>query len=136
MPVTVPVQQEVARKTLMPLFPKNWASHLLKGECQIVRTGKRSPEWQWLKDKEGKSLQKQNKGRSKDQSDDLRWKKQHSWVAQCTQGRFRGEEKNIKRGAKGPGVSLSLSLSLSLSSLRIFCVGMPSCPEDVFSFIF
>ena len=32
-PLTVPVQQEVARKTSMPLFPKNWASNLLRGEC-------------------------------------------------------------------------------------------------------
>ena len=24
-------------------FPKNWASHLLRGECQVVRIGKRSP---------------------------------------------------------------------------------------------
>ena len=31
MPLAVPVQQEVARETLMPLFPKNWATHLLKG---------------------------------------------------------------------------------------------------------
>ena len=28
-----PVQQQVARKTSMPLFPKNWASHLLRGGC-------------------------------------------------------------------------------------------------------
>ena len=26
MPLTVPVQLEVARETLTPLFPKNWAS--------------------------------------------------------------------------------------------------------------
>ena len=32
-PLAIPVQQEVARKTSMPLFPKNWASHLLRGEC-------------------------------------------------------------------------------------------------------
>ena len=32
-PLAVPVQQEVARKTSMPLFPKNGASHLLRGEC-------------------------------------------------------------------------------------------------------
>ena len=30
MPLAVPMQQEVARKTSMPLFPKNWASHLLR----------------------------------------------------------------------------------------------------------
>ena len=39
-----------------------------------------------------------------------------------------GGEKNIKRGAKGPGVSLS--------SLRIFWVIMTSHLEDVFSFTF
>ena len=32
-PLANPVQQEVARKTSMPLFPKNWASHLFRGEC-------------------------------------------------------------------------------------------------------
>ena len=29
-PLAIPVQQEVARKTSMPLFPKNCASHLLR----------------------------------------------------------------------------------------------------------
>ena len=56
-PLTIPVQQEVARKTSMPLSPKNWVSHLLRGEM-LVRLGKRSPKWWWLKDKEGKSLWK------------------------------------------------------------------------------
>ena len=37
----VPAQQEVARETLTPLFSMNWASHLLRGECQVVRKGKR-----------------------------------------------------------------------------------------------
>ena len=32
-PLAAPVQQEVPRKTSTPLFPKNWASHLLRGEC-------------------------------------------------------------------------------------------------------
>ena len=31
MPLAVPVQQEVARETLKPLFPKNWASHFWRG---------------------------------------------------------------------------------------------------------
>ena len=137
MPLTVPIQQEVARKTSMLLSPKNWASHLLRGKCQVVRIGKRSPEWWWLKDKEGKSLRKYNKGRSKDRSEDLRQNKQHSWLAQFTQDRSRGRRKNVKRGAKGPEVSLShmhalslspslpppLSLSLSLQSFCIFRVG-------------
>lgn len=42
MPLTIPAQQEVARETAIPLFPKNWVSHLLRGECQAVRIGKRS----------------------------------------------------------------------------------------------
>ena len=41
-PLAVPVQQEVARKTSTPLFPKNWASHLLREECQVGRIGKES----------------------------------------------------------------------------------------------
>ena len=65
MPLSIPGQQEVARKTSTPLFPKNWASHLLRGECSVVRIGKRSPKWWWLKDKEGKSPRKQNRQRSK-----------------------------------------------------------------------
>ena len=34
--------------------------------CWVVRIGKRSPKWRWLKDKEGKSPRKQNRGRSKE----------------------------------------------------------------------
>ena len=46
MPLTIPVQQEVARETSTPLFPKNWASHLFRGECYVVRIGeKKSPNW-------------------------------------------------------------------------------------------
>ena len=33
--------------------PKNWASHLLRGECYVGRIGKLSPKWWWLKNKEG-----------------------------------------------------------------------------------
>ena len=72
MPLTIPVQQEVARKISMPLLPNNWASHLLMWGCKVVRIGKMSPEWQWLKDKEGKSPPKWSKGRSEDQSEGLR----------------------------------------------------------------
>ena len=131
MPLIIPVQQEVARKTSTPLFLNNWASHLLRGECQVVRIGERSPEWRWLKGKEGKSPQEQNKGRSEDQSEDLRQNKQHSWLAQFSQGRPRGRgkktNKHIHRGAKGPGTlclslifsSLFLCLSLTVSSLSL-----------------
>ena len=41
--------------------------------------------------------------------EDLRWDKQHSWLAPFTQGRPRGR-KHIKRGAQGPGLSLFASL--------------------------
>ena len=47
---------------------------------------------------------------SEDRSEDLRYNKQHSWLAwlaQFTYGRPRGRRKHIKRGAKGPGVCLS-----------------------------
>ena len=47
-------------------IPKELASHLLRGECQVVRIVNRSPKWLWLKDKEGKSPGKQKKGRSRE----------------------------------------------------------------------
>ena len=34
MPLTIQVQQEVARETSMPLFPKTWASRLLRGNVR------------------------------------------------------------------------------------------------------
>ena len=110
--------------------------------CQVVRIGNRSPEWWWLTDKEGKSPRKQNKGKSEDQSEDLRQNKQHSWLAQFTQGRPRGEEKTYKKRSQRAG-DLSLSLSHphtlahspTLFSLRLW-VGMPSCLEDGFSCYF
>ena len=55
MPLTIPAQQEVARETLTPLFPKNCASHLLRGKCWAVRIGKRSLKWRWLKDRKEKT---------------------------------------------------------------------------------
>ena len=125
MPLTIPVQSEVARKTSMPLFPKNWTSHLLRGECQVVRIGKWSPEWRWLKDKEGKSPQKQNKGRSKDWSQDLRQNKQHSWLAQFTYSRPRGRRKNMcKEETKVQGGSLSRAHSFSFSVSLCFCLSL------------
>ena len=95
---------------------------------------------------------------SEDRSEDLRYNKQHSWLAwlaQFTYGRPRGRRKHIKRGAKGPGVCLSVclslfSLSLSLSRARSLfraqaryhtpqlfasrlCISIPSHLKDVFS---
>ena len=70
-------------------------------------------------------------GRSKDQSEDFRQNKQHSWLSPICIGQAQVEEKHIKGGAKVLSHSLSLSLSLSvflslpplctppLSSLRV-----------------
>ena len=80
------------------------------------------------------------KGRSEDQSEDFRQNKQnkqHSWLSPICIGQVRGEEKNIKGGAK----ALSFSLSLPLSPLLWHApplsshlwVGMPSHFEDGFS---
>ena len=46
------------------------------------------------REKPSKIEQRKVKGRSEDLSEDLRWNKQHSWLAQFTQGRPRGR-KNI-----------------------------------------
>ena len=98
------------------------------------RQGREKPE---------KIEQRQVKGRSEDRSKDLRKNKQHSWLSPICIGQARGEEKNIKGGAKAFSLSLSLSLSLPpclypvlwhappLSS-RLW-VGMPSHFEDGFS---
>ena len=39
-------------------LPQNWASDLLRGVGKVVRIGKRSLKWQWLKDKERKKSTK------------------------------------------------------------------------------
>ena len=60
-PLAAPVQQEVPRKTSTPLFPKNWASHLLRGECSVGRTGERSPKWRWPQTRKGKARENETK---------------------------------------------------------------------------
>ena len=62
-------------------------------------------------------------GRSKDQSEDFRQNKQHSWLSPICIGQAQVEEKHIKGGAKALSLGLSLpracvrarSLSFSLS---------------------
>ena len=61
-------------------------------------------------------------GRSEDPSEDLGQNKEHSWLAQFTEGRPRGGE-TYKEEPKGQG-----------SSLHVFWVSMPSHLENVFSF--
>ena len=97
-------------------IPKELGLPSLKGECQIVRIGKRSPKWQWLKEKEGKSLLKWNKGRSEDRSENLRLKKTKNKTAFLASpiyiGQAQGEEKKTyKEEPKlGQGVLFSSSL--------------------------
>ena len=58
-------------------------------------------------------------GMSKDQSEDFRQNKQHSWLIPICIGQAQVEEKHIKGGAKVLSLGLpracTLSLSLSLS---------------------
>ena len=139
MPLAIPIQQEVARETSMPPFPKNWASHLLRGECQIVRIGKRSPEWQWLKTRKGKGHENRIK-------EGPRTGVRTSCRTNSTPGQSNLHSadpeggKNIKRGVKGPGVCLFPSLvgarSLSLSPLRIFGQACPHASRVYFPIIF
>ena len=44
MPLAFPAQQEAVRETSTPLLSKNWASYLLRGECWVVRIGKKEPK--------------------------------------------------------------------------------------------
>ena len=60
MPLAVPVQQEVARKTLMPLFPKNWASCLLRGEMLGSQNRKKESSMEVAKRK-GKACENKTK---------------------------------------------------------------------------
>ena len=86
-------------------------------KCYVVRIGNRSPKWPWLQDKEGKSPRKQNKGRSEDLREDLRQNKQHSWLAQFTQGRPRARKKTYKKRSQS---SLSLTRAGTLLHSLLF----------------
>ena len=52
------------------------------------------------REKPSKIEQRKVKGRSEDLSEDLRWNKQHPWLAQFTQGRPRGRRKTHKKRTK------------------------------------
>ena len=106
------------------------------------------------REKPTKIEQRKVKGRSEDQSEDFRQKKQHFWLAQFAQGRPRGRKTYKRRSKRACVLSLSLlfvrvlflSLSVSLSpslprtllrSSTLFSsclrVGMPSHFKDGFS---
>ena len=74
-----------------------------------------------------KNPQKWNKGRSKDWSEDVRWNKQPSWLAQFTWCRLRGRRKKMYKMRSQNWASV-------LSSLRFFWVSSPSYLEDIFFF--
>ena len=62
----------ISQKDLYNPIPKELGLSSLEQGMLGSQNRKKSPEWWWLKNKEGKSLQKQNKGRSQDQSENLR----------------------------------------------------------------
>ena len=108
MPLAVSAQQKVARETSMPLFPNNWASHLLRGSCWVVRIGKRSPKWPWLKDKEREKPVKMEQKKIRELELEPQVKQTALLASPIYIGQAQGEEeKHIIRGAKiGPLVSL------------------------------
>ena len=104
MPLAVSDQQKVARETSMPLFPNNWASHLLRGSCWVVRIGKRSPKWPWLKDKEREKPVKMEQKKIRELELEPQVKQTALLASPIYKGQAQREEtKYIKRGAKiGP----------------------------------
>ena len=76
------------------------------------------------REKPTKIEQRKVKGRSEDRSMDLRQNKEHSWLAQITQGRPEGRKKHIKRGAKR-SVSPAHWRAPLFSSLGIFGSACP-----------
>ena len=116
-PLTIPAQQEVARKTSTPLLPMNWASHLLRGECQVGRTGKRSPKWRWLQTRKGKARENERKeGPRTGVSNSGKRNNTPGWPNLHRTGP--GKDKHINRRARAS--SLSLSSALGRSSPRLF----------------
>ena len=59
-------------------------------------------------------------GRSKDQSEDFRQNKQHSWLSPICIGQAQVEEKHIKGGAKALSHGLSLQRACSPSLFLSF----------------
>ena len=90
----------------------------LYGEfCQVVRIGKRSPKWQWLKDRTGKACE------SRAEEGPRTGVRASGRRALPPEPSFRrkgpgGRKKNIKRGAKG-------SSFLFLPSLRARSLSLP-----------
>ena len=86
------------------------------------------------REKPAKIQQRKVKGRSEDWSEGFRQNKQHSGLAQFTQGRPRRRRKQLKKeepkGSLPP--SHTLARSSTLISLHLW-VGMPSCFEDGYS---
>ena len=121
-PLAAPVQQEVARKTSTPLFPKNWASHLLRGECSVGRTGERSPKWRWPQTRKGKAHENETKeGPRTRVRTSGKTSNTPGWPSLHRTGP--GREKHIKRGAKAS------SLALSPARWGILRVFRSTCPH-------
>ena len=85
---------------------------------QVLRTGKRRPEWQWLKDKGGKSPGTQEKGGSEERSESLRWRQQRpGWPGLRRAGSGRGgrREGSQSWACPAPYVSGDSAVSSALS---------------------
>ena len=72
MPLPIPVHQEVARETSTPLFPKNWASHLLRGQGEVVRIGKKESRMAVAERQTREKLAKIEQRKVQDLSEDLK----------------------------------------------------------------
>ena len=70
MPLAIPIQQEVARKTSTPLIPKNSAPHLLRGGMLGSQNRKKESRMAVAKrqgtEKPAKIEQRKTQGRSED----------------------------------------------------------------------
>ena len=96
-----PVQLEVARE-----ISKNWASHLLRGECSVGRTGERSPKWRWPQTRKGKAHENETKeGPRTGVRTSGKTNTTPGWPSLHRTGP--GREKHINRGARASSLARS-----------------------------
>ena len=99
MTLTIPAQQELARETSMALFPKNWASYLLRGGILRSQKRKESKIVVAKRQRKGKACKNrikenaQNRVRTSGETNTP-----PSWPAQYAQGRLKvGRRQTHKR---------------------------------------
>ena len=107
---------------------KYTVKYFLLNMCQVVRIGKRNPEWLWLKDKEGENPQKQ--------------KKEGPRTRVRTTGKTNSPpgQPNLHRAGSGGGEKNTQKeepkLGWGCSSLSVFWVGPFLYIKDIYSFAF